>query len=480
MTDKTITRKPYGAKAQSSPFPPRADTVSWRKAPLGIVTKTSSTLQADLLRTSHPVERTPEPKPVSQQQFFTDCQTGEAISYSFGKDGLIKLEKSSAQSRAQRWALKSVVNKLLPLSRTAKCMRLLAPIAGSGLSQIQVHKTESTNKAFYTGLLSCGSVWNCPVCAAKVAERRRTELHEAIEAAKRLDWKIHFVTLTIPHGLGDDLSEMKKLQQKALYKLSSGRNSVKSALLESDVEQHGYIRAYEVTHGRKNGFHPHFHILLFTSKNTTHKTVEGLYKSAWQKACVSVGLPKPSDKHGCTVQDGSKAAKYASKWGIEDEMTKANTKVAKKKGTTPWGLLKAALDGDNPDYPPEYAEGLFRVYSKCMTGARQLYWSNGLRAKLALAPELTDEQLAEKITDERSTHLANVSMEEWKAIRKAKAEPHILTAAESLPSGSGQVLSEIIAGYLIRSGKGHAGKDPREREGSMMALSDSTDKTNQT
>jgi hypothetical protein len=259
---------------------------------------------------------------------------------------------------------------------------------------------------------------------------------------------------------------MKELQQKALSRLSSGKNSIKSILLRNDIEQHGYIRAYEITHGKKNGFHPHFHILLFTSKNTTHKTIEQLYKSAWQKSCVSVGLPRPSDTHGCTVQDGSKAAKYASKWGIEDEMTKANTKVTKQKGTTPFGLLQAILDGDNSDYPPQYAAGVFMAYSRCMTGARQLYWSNGLRAKLALAPELTDKQLAEKITDERSVHLANVSMEEWKAIRKAKAEPHILTAAESLPSCSGSILSEIISGYLERTRKRNAGRDPREREGS--------------
>lgn len=472
MTDKTITRKPIRAfqrlAANSEPSARRLESVAkGENSPLVTVTKTSSPLMPDLLRKSQPSTVTIEGKSTS---FFTDTDTGEITPYHFGKNGLIKVDKLPSQARAQRWALKSVVNKMLPSSRTAKCMRLLAPIAGSGLSCIQVHKTESTNKAFYTGLLACGSVWNCPVCAAKVSERRRSELHDALEAAKRLDWKIHFVTLTIPHGLGDDLSKMKELQQKALVRLSSGKNSIKSILLRNGVEQHGYIRTYEITHGKQNGFHPHFHILLFTSQNTTHKEIQSLYAPAWQKACVAVGLPRPSDSHGCTVQDGSKAADYAAKWGLEDEMTKANTKITKRKGTTPWGLLKAILDGDNPDYSPEYADGVFRAYSRCMTGARQLYWSNGLRAKLALAPELTDEQLAEKITDERSVHLANVSMEEWKAIRKAKAEPHILTAAESLPTGSSAILSEIIAGYLERTRKCNAGRDPRQREGAPSCI----------
>jgi len=430
LTDKTITRKRVGA-SQASPLPPFGGCGDDSKPPLVTVTKTSSPCSA--------------PK-----QFFTEKNTGEMIPYSITSQGFIRLEKLSAESRAQRWALKSVVNRVLPFSRTAKCMRLLAPVAGSGLSHIQVHKTVSTGKAFYTGLMSCGSVWNCPVCAAKVSERRRTELHEGMEAARRLGYQIHFVTLTIPHGIGDDLSEMKRLQQKALSRLSSGKNAIKTILARNGIEQHGYIRTYEITHGKENGFHPHFHILLFTSPNVTPDEVQALYAPAWQKACVAVGLPKPSDKHGCTVQDGSKASDYAAKWGLEDEMTKANTKLTKRKGTTPWGLLRSVLDGDNPDYPPEYAKSVFLAYSKCMTGARQLYWSNGLRAKLALAPEMTDEQLAEKITDETSSHLADISMEQWKAIRKAKAEPHILTAAESLPAGSGSILSEIISGYLRR------------------------------
>lgn len=402
---------------------------------LGIVTKTSST------------PATPS--------FQATSKDGEVINFIQKKDLSLTLVKTPDQTRATRWALKSVSNKLLPQSRTAKCMRFLAPVTGKllikGNDHIQIHKSVEHNKAFYTGLMTCGSIWNCPICASKVSERRRQELRTAIESAKLLGWGIHFVTLTVPHGIGDDLAVIKKLQQKALTKLSSGRGSIKNQLQANGIEQHGYIRAYEVTHG-KNGFHPHFHIILFTSPNVTHKTIEKYYSQAWQKACVSVGLPKPSDKHGCTVQDGSKAADYASKWGIEDEMTKANTKVTKRSGKTPFGLLKAILDDDDPEYSPEYASKLFRVYSKCMSGARQLYWSNGLRSKLALANEETDQQLAENISDDNSVYLASISFQQWKAVRKAKAEAHLLTAAESIPEGLvHKILPEIIDGYLKRS-----------------------------
>lgn len=407
MTDKTITRKRVGA-AQGSPLPPSGGCGERGRPPLVTVTKNSS----------------------PPQQYFLDQNTGEMIPYEIRHDGFVQVVKNSQQARAERYALKSVVNRLLPDSRTSKCMVFRAPVAGCGLAPIQVHKTVEHNKAFYTGLLSCGSVWHCPVCSAKVSERRRVELIGALSAATALGWKVHFVTLTVPHGVGDDLSVIKALQQKALQRMSSGKNRLKDIFQRNDIEFHGYIRAYEITHGKQHGFHPHFHVLLFTSQNVTHDQVAHIYGNAWRRNCVNVGLPEPSEKHGCTVQDGSKAAKYATKWGLEDEMTKANTKISKRKGKTPFGLLRAVLDQDDADYPPEYAAGLFRVYAKCMAGSRQLHWSVGLRAKLALAPEMTDEQVAEKITDEVSVHLATITTEQWRSIRRAKAESKILDVAE--------------------------------------------------
>ena len=43
-------------------------------------------------------------------------------------------------ARANRWALKSVVNKLLPGSITSKCMVWRAPVVGHGLADIDLCK----------------------------------------------------------------------------------------------------------------------------------------------------------------------------------------------------------------------------------------------------------------------------------------------------------------------------------------------------
>ena len=60
-----------------------------------------------------------------------------------------------------------------------------APLPGQSLGEIQIMKGIH-NKAFYQGLMSCGGIWTCPVCAAKISERRRQELKQAIEAAQAL------------------------------------------------------------------------------------------------------------------------------------------------------------------------------------------------------------------------------------------------------------------------------------------------------
>ena len=402
------------------------------KRPLGIVTKNSA------------------PPPF-------DPVTGEGIDRETGEI----LARSPQSARAERWALKSVVNKLLTGDRVSKCMVLRAPIPGRGLSQIEVHKGQTHGKAFYHGLMACGSVWTCPVCAAKIAERRRVELQQALESAKAKGWGIHFVTLTVPHGIGDDLHEILGKLSTALKKLS-GNAPFKKAKAQTGLQIYGYIRAQEVTYGA-NGWHPHFHLLVFTQWNMGSSIVRYCYDKAWRSACVASGLPEPHQVHGCTVQDGRKAAKYVSKWGIEDEMTKANAKRVskwgiedemtkanakrgKRHGLSPWGLLRAVLDGNAPEIAPEPAAALFRLYAHAFKGRRQLHWSVGLRAKLLPEQvELSDQQIVERPDDERAVLLAELSSDDWKAIRRVHGQAAVLEAAERGKEELASVLYTLTA-----------------------------------
>lgn len=381
------------------------------KRPLGIVTKKSATFP---------------------EQVTFDPATGEIT------------DRSTQSARAERWALKSEVNRLLPGDRVSKCMVLRAPIPGRGLSQIEVHKGQTHGKAFYHGLMACGSVWTCPVCAAKIAERRRVELKQAVKNAMDQGLGVHFVTLTVPHGIGDDLHDTLARLSVALKSMSCD-GTFRRRKKQCEVEIVGFIRAQEVTYGN-NGWHPHFHLIVFTKETCGSSVIQYLYSGAWQRACVKAGLPEPHPEHGCTVQDGRFAAQYVSKWGIEDEMTKANAKRGKRHGLSPWGLIRAVQDGNAPEIAPEAAAALFRLYAHAFKGRHQLLWSKGLRAKLLPEQvELSDQQIVERPDDERAVLLAELSPDDWKAIRRVHGQAAVLEAAERGKDELAAVLYSLTA-----------------------------------
>ena len=353
-----------------------------------------------------------------------DKETGEITTYQVTKNKKNgteekRVHKSHKQLRAERYRLKSVVNKIFPHSETAKCHRAVIPNG-----KIKIFKSSEFNKAHYTGLRCCSSVWLCPICAAKIAERRRAELVSAIATAKAMGMRTFLMTATIPHGIGDDLNDILDKMMKAWRKVTTSRSGRK---VHDDLYVQGTIRALEVTDG-KNGFHPHFHILIFAKVTFANsKEFQEAYLPLWQDACVKAGLPRPSNEHGLKVDDGSYAARYASKWGLEDEMTKGHTKTSKgDKGMTPWDMLRDVLENDS-----ERSRSRFFIYANAFKGRRQLYWSNGLKEKLAVE-ELTDQQLA-TMEEERAVEVVELTEEDWKAVVWSHSEAVLLDIAEAHP-----------------------------------------------
>ncbi len=344
------------------------------------------------------------------------------------------------KTRAERYALKSVVNRLLPTSRTSKCMRWTVPDQNA-----KIHRSIEHGKAFFGGLQVCASVWACPVCAAKISERRRLDLVSAIASAKAMEMQVYLLTLTIPHGAGDDLVQILDLMLKAWSKTNQGKTGQKIKAL---IGLKGMIRALEVTHG-KNGFHPHLHVLLFLQAGLSPASVQNAFGPLWQNACEKVGLPRPSDLHGCKVSDGSYAAAYASKWGLESEMTRTHTKKGKPDSKTPWDFLRDVFSKRDGH---EKSAALFRLYADTFKGKRQLYWSNGLRKLLALAEAESDEEIAEKLEDSARL-MAELSSEQWDAIIRTESESLILDIAEKRPEKLDFALSELCGIFRDRHEK---------------------------
>lgn len=325
--------------------------------------------------------------------------------------------------RVERFALQSVARDILPKSRTAFCLRSrIKGGEGGGVWRSTQHQT-----AHYSGLIVCGSVWTCPVCAAKISERRRLELQAAIAQHRESGGDAYLLTLTTPHGRRDDLAQLLAMQAKALASFTAQR-AVKAVFAE--MGEIGRVRAFEVTHGRKgtnNGWHPHYHFLQFAKGGADAAQLMDwrtrLYLE-WAKCCERAGLGTPSFQHGLDLQDGSKADKYLSKWGLECEMTKGHIKQAKAGGETPFDLLRAVL----ADKSDRQAAALFSEFGRVFKGKRQLSWSRGLRARFDLAEEKTDEELSREQSEDAEL-LGLISVDEWRDVLRVQARGVVLELA---------------------------------------------------
>jgi len=337
-----------------------------------------------------------------------------------------KYECRPMESRVQRFALQSVSRSILPESRTAKCLRIRAHGA-----EVQVWKSTQYPTAQYGGLQTCGSVWACPVCAAKIAERRRVEVLAAMTAHKAQGGCVNLLTLTTPHQRSDNLAELLAKQAKALRSFWSDRQ-VKAVFIAMGTI--GQIRAMEVTHGRlspqNNGWHPHYHVLMFQGAGVDLARFDHAQMRDWEvrlylrwaARCKAAGLGVPSLAHGLKLDNGTKAAKYVTKWGLEDEMTKGHTKKALH-GETPFDLLRVVLENSSD----LQARALFLEFATTFKGKRQLHWSHGLKAMFAIE-EASDDELSTRV-EEDAVLLGLLTVDQWRDVLRVDGRATVLEIA---------------------------------------------------
>lgn len=332
--------------------------------------------------------------------------------------------------KVDRFVLQSVARTLFDnkTSRVNKCLRLR-----SALCDVQVWKSLEHKTTHYKGLQTCGSVWVCPVCASKIAERRRSEIVQAMSAHHAADGCVNMLTLTAPHQVHDNLVDLLAKQAKALNRFWNDR-LVKAVFVE--MGNIGQIRALEPTHGRlslqNNGWHPHYHVLLFQGVGVDLELFDHPQMTDWQVrlylqwaiACTAAGLGMPSYEHGLKLHHGDQAAHYVSKWGLEDEMTKGHTKKARY-GETPFDLLRA-VQADRND---KQAAALFIEYAKAFKGKRQLHWSKGLKKRYAVT-EKTDDVLAAE-TDDKARLLGMLTTDQWRDVLAVEGRGDVLSVAAS-------------------------------------------------
>lgn len=347
---------------------------------------------------------TPPPSPL-----WVDHSTGEVL---------------QAYDPTLKWLLQAVARLALgALHRIRICMRHVRP----DWQEVQIRSAED-RRAYYAGLMACGSVWACPVCSAKIQAWRAAELRRGIEAWAARGGRVVMVTYTVPHTVSDTLLETLSRFNEAMRMFQRGEPYKR---LKAAYGIAGSVKGLEVTWGEVNGWHPHAHVIYFIEPGALD--LAGLRIALferWQSATTRAGFGELSDR-AFSLQDASAVRTYVTKmgreyqWNAEHELVRSHSKQGGGERFTPFDFLRAYLS--SPDDGRYLA--LFAEFANTFYGRKQLTWSHGFKLRLLGSEGLTDEQVADSI-GESDPVLAYLTLDEWRVIRRHNLQGQVLQVAE--------------------------------------------------
>lgn len=324
----------------------------------------------------------------------------------------------------------------------------------------------------YAGLVSCGRIWLCPVCNAKVMARRAVEIGAALTWATVSGLSVIWGSLTVRHNPQDSLADLLDMQRAAWRHIMNSRRWREANALITVDHVHGtdcafpcerkrevldvgkngrvgYIRAAEINIG-SNGWHPHFHPVIFWRGHPR----EGQEFADWiaQEWVYAV-----SELGGEAQLEGAQQLKLVDARGgyeaLSAYMTKATYDPAKlalevvwsqskqKKnrrviGTASHWSILAAVDLDNQRYNTRTGEvGRWFEFEQAVHGHRMITWSRALRSLVDLPEvEQTDEEIAAEEVGTVDDTVCYITTDGWMQIRD---DADLLVAMLSLLANSG-------------------------------------------
>ncbi|MFI9429126.1 hypothetical protein ACIG54_37030 [Streptomyces achromogenes] len=359
------------------------------------------------------------------------------------------------------------------------------------------------------GLMRCGRIWLCPVCAATIRHKRAEEISRAVVEWVRQGGIAYLVTFTARHGHTDRLADLMDALQGTRKTADSprrpgayqrlitggtwaGRPERGLDGIRDRIGYVGMIRSTEVTVGQVNGWHPHIHAIVFVGGRTegerADKRVIGVFEPTesalkeWQdqwRAVWTGALRKvnpdftPDQKHGVdfkrleTERDANDLAEYIAK--TQDgkspalELARADLKTAAGGNVTPFELLGRIgdLTGGVPEDEAagqgtlEWNLGRWHEYERATKGRRAIEWTRYLRQILGIEggdTEADDLDLLLGADAEGGELRAGVAVTEdgWTAVARRGLDLAVTEAAEGTdgntdPAAVGDRVREVLA-----------------------------------
>ena len=358
---------------------------------------------------------------------------GDAWDYA-NRDG-----KRRDERRRERFDALRALWDFSTLERVRKCRRV------PHNSHVSLNLRED-GTAEFGGLTSCGSVWACPRCSARIWAERGDDLTRALDTWHEMGGSVAMVTLTMRHHAGQRLEDLWSALSGAWAAAASQNRKVRR--LQNELGVYGWTRVVEVTHGSGAGWHVHTHALMFMAPpcelpRGAQQDAERASAAAtrlgdamfegWSLKLQAAGLDAPiKDKGGLDVRalDLTNAREAVASYQVKAtyeraayELTGNAGKDARMGNRTPWGILRAFVqNGDCADL------ALWQEWEAGSKGRRALTWSRGLRALLALDAERADDEIAED-ESQGAVLVGLVAKDDWAKVCAMRHAPARLLEA---------------------------------------------------
>nr|WP_244960309.1 protein rep [Actinomyces faecalis] len=355
-----------------------------------------------------------------------------------GEAARLGKDANNSSPRAQRYDLRRGIQRFTDLERVRKCGRCSR---GEG-DLVSLRSADDGSGAGWGNLTTCGSVWACPVCSAKIAARRASDLAGVLAKADSEGLRVSMLTLTMRHRKGQRLADLWKALGHAWSKVTSGKQWTRE---RDDLGLVGWARAVEVTHG-KHGWHVHVHAVFVTEVDPHETTAPAQVWGRWVRALGRHGLDAVADSGGMDWQtacpgDAATMGQYVAKMGtatspsdLAAEATLGAFKKARGENRTPFQIAASVNEtGDADDLD------LWHEFERVSHNRRALTWSRSLR-EFGKVEDITDEEIAAEEAGDKVQ--AWIAIEDWRATVYERAA-EVLDVCEA--GGVGAALALLTA-----------------------------------
>lgn len=250
-------------------------------------------------------------------------------------------------------------------------------------SNVDVFYHVDSRKVIFSNILDCRKGWTCPRCASRLAAQKKAELLQLQKVVRNEGLHAYLMTLTIPHSLKDNLSDLLERLSRVQSKFTDALRGKKWKRI---FPKNGHITVLEITYSASFGWHPHLHVLVISEQYYTDKEIKTIEKElyeTWSAKCQISGVQKPHKKFGVKLQNcaseverlDTKVIHYLVKHGFINEIDerRIEEKMTHGESLTIWEI---ALLSQHVDQHIARKYGLIlREYTRSMVNKHFIRWS---------------------------------------------------------------------------------------------------------